>query len=91
MELSCKLVKCFPGEFQNRTRSYLVACKRQKFLGGFGLMMLDIKMETLFYHVPNNLSLHYPQNISGKGVTRLGGWEWRGKVLSWEAGRERAT
>lgn len=54
-------------------------------------MMLDIKMETLFYHVPNNLSLHYLQNISGKGVTRLGGWEWRGKVLSWEAGRERAT
>lgn len=53
--------------------------------------MLGVEVETLFDHVPHDLSLHYPRNTSEKGVARLGGWEWRGKVSSWEAGRERAT
>lgn len=76
-------MKGFLGEVQKRTGSYPVACESQRFFGAFGLMMLGVEVETLFCHVPSNLSLHYPQSISEKGVTRLGGWKWRGKVSSW--------
>ena len=56
----------------------------QKFLDGFVLiMMIGVKLETLLYHMPNNLSFHYLQNILEKGVTRLDGCGGRGKVSSW--------
>lgn len=84
-------MKGFLGEVQKRTGSYPVACESQRFLGAFGLMMLGVEVETLFCHVLSNFLLRYPQNISEKGVTRLVGWKWRGKVSSWAGGRGRAT
>lgn len=97
MEFSCK---CMNGLIESH-----IVCGRvseqdgiftmgpvnsQKFLDGFALiMMTGVKLESLLYHVPNNLSFHYLQNILEKGITTLDGCGLRGKVSSWvEEGKE---